>query len=614
MTPGQGQGPDRPLDHLKAETCLRMLAEAELRRVEALPRPDPLAEMGVPAPLRGAVRLGMPLGQRAVTALRPLSENAAQTLRPLTDGAAQTLGPLAENVAQTLRPVAGTAARSLQPLAESAARAIQPLTGRLVSTALPAAERAARTLHPLARQAAGRLLELRFSGAHQLRMWRSRATAPLARVTGRHPPRHEERSPENGLRRILTMAHALSWVGALDSGTADSVVAGLETALAARSRIPPHRLRLWLRHAMLQQHPGRPPAGTYLAAPLGVLVPTAPESGLGDICVITMVIAPDRAVLTAAGRMARPDDRSLHRDPWPVFSQASRPAAIDDRGNRYELHEDAGRSEPDGEWDVTLRIAPIPPAGIQWLELTMSPGSAPIRVDLAGANGGKAASPETAGSPAERLIDFAAMKLLNPSTDAAAESPPTHDLSQVADVVTALDAVGALAPARDAVGRLVTLADRLGVDVPPALSDAGPPRPLPAAWVSVLENSGREDGPRGVAPVAAVLPELDGTRFVLAGLRSHAAGAELDVLAWGDHRMSGVPWRGRDAWSWSARDDQGRWHILTADSFSASDMHAQLKLNLKPPLHPDATSLEVHVAGRSGEATATVPLDWRECP
>jgi hypothetical protein len=611
MTPGQGQGPDSPLDHVRAETYLRLLAEAELRRVEALPRPDPLAEIGVPSPLRGPVRLAMPLGQRAVTALQPLAENATRTVQPLADAAAQTMRPLVENAAQNLRPLADSAARTLQPLADAASQTLQPLTSQLAGKALPAAEQAARTLHPLAWQAAGRLQELRFSGTRQLRRWRFRATTPLARVTGHQPSRPEERSPEDGVRRLWIVAHALAWVGALDNGTADSVVAGLETALVARSRILPHRLWVRRRRGMLQQHPGHPPAGTYLAAPVGILLPTAPESGLGDAYLVSIVIAPDRAILTVAGRVTELDDRLLHRDPSPVFGLIGRPAAVDDRGNHYQLHDYSSWSN-EREWGGMVKIHPAPPAGTQWLELAMSPGSAPIRVDLADVDDDKASSPEPAGSPAERLIDFAAIRLLDAGTGTDDERPPAHDLSQVADIVTALDAVGALAPARDAVGRLVTLAGRLGVDVPPPLSDAGPPRALPAAWVSVLENSRCLDGPRGVAPVAAVLPELDGTRFVLAGLLSNAAGAKLDVLAWGNHRMAGVPWRGRDTWSWSARDDQGRWHILTAGSFSASDMHAQLQLNLKPPLHPEATSLEVHVAGRSGDVAATVPLDWRE--
>jgi VWA-like domain (DUF2201) len=63
MTSGQDPGP--PPDHARAETYLRLLAKSELRRIEALPRPDPLVQLGVPAPLRGPVRLALPLGQRA---------------------------------------------------------------------------------------------------------------------------------------------------------------------------------------------------------------------------------------------------------------------------------------------------------------------------------------------------------------------------------------------------------------------------------------------------------------------------------------------------------------------------------------------------------------------
>jgi hypothetical protein len=135
MTPGQDPGP--PPDHVTAETYLRLRAEAELRRVEALPRPDPLAAIGIPAPLRGAVRLGLPLGQRAITALEPLAGNAAQTLQPL-----------AESAARTARPLADDAARTLQPLANAAVQALQPLTNRLAGAVLPAAEQMARRLNP----------------------------------------------------------------------------------------------------------------------------------------------------------------------------------------------------------------------------------------------------------------------------------------------------------------------------------------------------------------------------------------------------------------------------------------------------------------------------------
>ena len=66
-------------------------------------------------------------------------------------------------------------------------------------------------------------------------------------------------------------------------------------------------------------------------------------------------------------------------------------------------------------------------------------------------------------------------------------------------------------------------------------------------------------------------------------------------------------------WSWSARDDRGRWHVAEEASASASDQHADLKLRLLPPLHPEATSLDRPHGGLPvlAQATVTVPLDWR---
>jgi hypothetical protein len=595
MTPG-GQEPGPAAEPGRAETYLRLLAEAELRRVQALPRPDPLAAIGVPAPLRGAIRLALPLGNRAVTALQPLAENAARTLQPL-----------AEN-----------AARTLQPLADTAARTIQPLASQLAGAVLPAAEQAARRLNPLVWRSASKL---RFSGMHQLRTWRERAAplSPLYRFTSGGPPKRAELSVPEGLRRLGAVAQALAQVGAVDQGTTDAVMASMEAALMARSRIPPGRLwaRTW--RGRRQQRTGPPPAGVYLAAPLSVPAAAAPDSGLRHVHLVTIVIAPDRALVVMAGQVTEPGDRSVHRDPWPVFGGSGRPAATDDRGNSYQLHEDSGWSGDDGEWDATLRLSPVPPAGTRWLELTIGPDSAPIRVDLAGGGDATPGLQPATSSPAERLIENAATDLLyfaigdRPDGVAQGARGPRGDLSQVADIVAALEAVGALGAARDAVGRLVTLAGRLGVDIPPVLRAAAPPRGLPAAWASVLENSHRRDGPRGVAPAAAVLPELDRTRFVLAGLRSYPASARLVAMAWGNHHMPGfLEYPGSNPWSWSARDDQGRWHLIFQGRSSASDRHAEFQLILKPPLHPRATSLEVTLAGPSGQVTATVPLDWRQ--
>jgi hypothetical protein len=621
-----------PPDHARAETYLRLRVEAELRRVQALPRPDP-GELMVPAPLRGAARLVLPPGRRATgillplagqaaQALQPLAENATQALQPVAENATRVLQPLADSAERTLPPLAGNAARTLQPLAEQAARTLQPLAAQVIGAVLPAADQAARRLHPLAWQAGYRLQTLPRSAAYRLRRRRGRddwadatlggARAGAARWRGE--PAADE-SPYDGVRRLRRIAHALDHAGAIDRGTADSIVDSLETALAARSRVSDHSLVMRL-HAMRHPQPARAPAGPYVAAPIRAAVPAGTDSDLADIRLLTLVIGPTGAVITAAGRLADQRDEPQHLDPWPVFDDPDGPSVSDDRGNSYEVYAECGMSDGDGHWSGLLRFSPAPPAEARWLDLALSPGSPPVRVDLARPGDGseQPPGPALAGSQAERMIDVVAVNLLRWSVTGE-ESLPGPDLSAVADIVTALEAVGALEPARDAVGRLLTLTGRLGLDVPPALRAAAPPGRLPAAWSGVLDNRDRLDGPLGVTPAAAVLPELDGTRFVLAGLRSDATRAELHVMVWGwPHTPPSLEDTAAEPWRWSARDDQGRWHIVTQQSadWCSDDDGGRLQLNLVPPLHPRATSLEVTVAGGSGQATVTVPLDWQD--
>ena len=68
-------------------------------------------------------------------------------------------------------------------------------------------------------------------------------------------------------------------------------------------------------------------------------------------------------------------------------------------------------SDGDGHWSGLLRLSPVPPPETRWLELALSPGSPPVRVDLAGPGdgSGQPPGPLPAGSPAERMIDAAAV-------------------------------------------------------------------------------------------------------------------------------------------------------------------------------------------------------------
>lgn len=604
----------------QAETYLRLRAEAELRRALTLPRVDPPDQDGLPGLLRAAIekarpgtallasaaRPAMPLARRAAGALQPLGDEAARVLQPLSDAAARRLQPLAEDAARRAQQLAGETAHRLQPLAEQAVRTVQPL-----------AEQAVRTVQPLGWRAVGALQTLSAQTADAVMGLRRQAARAVSFLPGDRPgiATGREMSADEGVQRLRTVASALVQAGAIDDATADSVLDGLETALLARSRINPHWL--WRRDMLAGR--GRPPAGApagrYRAVPVGATIAAAPDSGLGDTSLLTLVIAPDLASLTATGRQLEPLGQVPRRDRWAALhgSRGSWPSATDDRGNSYQLDLGSWSSEGDGAWSGSLDISPVPAAGIRWLDLNVSPGSAPIRVDITGASrqSNAAAGLPPADQPVDRLFETAAEHLLEYAARHGDGVRHYEGLAGIADIASALEACGALPPACAARDRLAALARHLGIDVPAVLSASAQPAELPDAWTSVLANGQRRDGPRGIAAAAAVLPELGGARFVLAGLRSDAEGAELRVLGWGP-RVEPHPF-GRDTdghWSWWARDDTGRWHLLRMDGGGYGDGRSDVQMRLFPPLHPEAMSLEVTLTGSSGQVTVTMPLDW----
>ena len=111
-----------------------------------------------------------------------------------------------------------------------------------------------------------------------------------------------------------------------------------------------------------------------------------------------------------------------------------------------------------------------------------------------------------------------------------------------------------------------------------------------------------------------MLPELDGVRCVIAGLRTRAPPhVTMQVLGWG------WPWTGgmfEDLWqpfTWWARDDAGA-GIRGRGGYGNDGHMAEFQIALRPPVHPAATSLEVILSGTSGQVTATVPLTWARMP
>jgi hypothetical protein len=286
-------------------------------------------------------------------------------------------------------------------------------------------------------------------------------------------------------------------------------------------------------------------------------------------------------------------------DPW--FSDSA--AAVDNQGGRYGFFSSVGG---DGEdWWGELEMDPVPRPGVKWLDLTLVPGTAPVRINL-----DQFAPPEPAVEPlprselAELYVDKVAERLL---------ANRQWQARQMTDGVMALLGAGLIAPDNPAIARLGTLARRLGVALRPDLAN-GPDTSLPDRWLSVLKLADAMDGPIGIAPVAAVLPEFDGCRWVIAGLRSTSDAADLQVFGWG----SGVGWHDASRlfitpgkFGWWARDNTGRWHIGSEEGGHWNQRHRDFTLRLTPALHPAATSIDVVLTGKSGRVTVTLPLDWR---
>ena len=604
----------------QAETYLRLRAEAELRRALTLPRYVPPDAAGMPARLRAAAGLARPGAALIASAARPvlpLARRAADSLQPLAVDASRALRPLGEDAVRALQPPADEAARALRPLAEDAVRALQTL-GEQAVRLRPFAEETAHRLESIEWRAFGAAQRLGDTATGAIASVRRQAARTINSRPGVRlgtDDEHSELSAEEGVHRLRMVASALVQAGAIDNDTADVVLTGLQTALLARSRFDPRSLARQHMMTRRRQPTAGAPAGLYRAAGVGVTIPAAPGSGLGDTRLLTLVIAPDRASLTAVGRRLEPLGQVPRRDRWAALHNlhGSWPSAADDQGNSYELNLGSWSSESRGDWSGTLDISPVPPAGVRWLDLTMSPGSAPIRVDLTSADAGSdgATGPIPVGSPVDRLFELAAESLLVQAARSPSGVIRHHDLSHIADIATALEASGVLPSACAALDRLVALARRLGIDVPDVLRANARPAGLPDAWASVLENGHRRDGPHGVAGVAVVLPELDGTRFVLAGLRSDSATAELHVQGWGEQPDPYSFGCDIDSpLSWWAHDDAGRWHVATAGGGGYGDGHSDVRMNLFPPLHPQATSLEVSLASTAGRVTAKVPLEW----
>jgi hypothetical protein len=549
----------------RAETYLRLMAEAELRRALACPRYEPPRPPGLPPAAQSAVRLSRPV-----------------------------LAPLLPPVSAAAR-MSGSLLGSWWPAARSAALAArQTPVGRIAE---PVLWRALRVRH----------------AAGPLRPGRVRARPHLA---------------EAALDRVRQVAGTLVSAGVLGEAAAQEVLQSLMDALVLRGKLgagtlywPPGPGPWGPGFPWPGAGTTRPlPAAPVRAIPAGTALPGGPDSGQGTVCLLALATGPGRAVITAAARWPRagpgPHRPGPHRPgarPQPPLPFAEI-TATDEHGGRYNTDDTARLAH--GHWAVTLDLLPVPPPATRWLDIAGPGSTRPVRVDLIHAPGPADAPPADPGGsaaglparlcPADWPLDSLAESWLAQAVHGHAAGGSR--LAGLTDAVEALQAVAGLAPGSASLSRLAALAGRLGIGFPAALRPLIRPVKLPEAWVSVLDNRGAADGPERVAAVTAVLPETDGARFAVAGLDSAAVSATLHAVGWG-WAPRPLPGLGQQHFSWWARDDQGRWHVARTSGGNRGGA-VDLLVEFGPALHPDAESLDLILRGPSAQAAVTLPLRW----
>jgi len=443
--------------------------------------------------------------------------------------------------------------------------------------------------------------------------------------------------------RVARAARALTAVGALDDGVAGQILGDLELALAARRAVSPGWIgpvqSWWWRPWPVRPEPAGPAAGPVRVVRLGQVIPVRDQDTDGEVYLLSYAhtaAGPQLSVLAPARlRPAPPGQPEPHRpaippengpgrpliDGWIPASRLEQFTAADDQGTRYQMTVLPMAGGPDG-W--TLLLHPRPAHEPRWLALTTSPGQAAVRLDLtppAPAQQDATVTVTTApASPGEHLLQAIAAKLLTTLLAASSAPDPAGPqpgpLGTAADglgqVITALQAAGALSPFSPVPGQLAALCAVLpasghGITAPPA-------RDLPAPWLSVLAHHHRRKPATardGCAAVAVTLPELDGISLAILGLHNcqgrtimhlHASGPKCPAICWPDE----LP-----AWpvTW-IRDSGGSWHT-TRTLGRGGTGQAPLRVELVPPLSRTATWIETITTGQSGQIRARLPLRWQ---
>jgi len=425
---------------------------------------------------------------------------------------------------------------------------------------------------------------------------------------------------ESALWKVGRAGRILVVAGVLDQDYLDRVAADFHAAIMARSRL----LLNWDRrrgvlHRTMFALSSSPPLPSRCArramrvAPIGRALRVASDRAPWALHLMSLVRTENEAVITVVMRMHWPPNGSStdleitgagpHHMPYDQL------CAVDDQGTCYTVRFEGGRGGT-ATWRGIARLSPVPPRGARRLDL-VGDGTRLIQLPLgpSAARDLRAAPPATgpvAIPPGERLLVLAAERILA-SGDARgpAEGPGPGE------IITVLTEAGAIAADSPVPGQLAALCQRLGaaglgITVPSA-------EEIPAPWASVIAHRDAPvpaAGPEVFAPLAVVLPDVDGARFALAGLSTAAGESHLHVISSGMPQLTDwFAYNWTPGFSWWLRDGAGNWHVAAAgEPFTFGDGMQAFRLRLTPPLAAVPDAAEVVVTGPATRVRATVPI------
>ncbi len=576
------------MDRERAETHLRLVAEAELRRATAYPR------YGAPAPphLPGAQAGALVLRQRAAVAdaLYDLPNHQREAI------ALQYYADLSE------RETAGTIGLSIGAVHALTARGVSALQAAL-ETGATRVSRVAQVLtavHALDHEVADQIL-----ADFALALGTRRAGSP-----GQHgpDPRSLLRSPAAHLPLGMLLSFRPSWAAQREaSWSPGREAAGTGTASVTGSagpRTTPRRV-----------------------IPLDQVVPVRGGDVSGEMYLLSYALTEACArftvVVRARGEFVPPgiEHSGMYR-PFAVFP-VHQFTATDDQGTGYQMGFSGRRGRHPFDMAGEITLHPGPSSSIRWLDLT-TPGEPAVRVGLDHGNrpsdGTDVTVSEGVTSPGEHLMNRMATRLLLMALAFPQEIrlhpavPRPEPFSCIADglgdVVAALQACGALSALSPVPGQFAALCANLnvsghGITAPPA-------RALPGPWLSMLAHYRRRRPDRrlgrdGCAAVAVAFPALDGIRLSILGLNNADDRTVLYAHATGSPDVTAdFPLR---IW---VRDSGGRWHATRVSGWNEEDDgEMTMRLEVVPPLSHATAWIDVLAAGQSAEARATLPVRWQ---